>query len=305
MTVAMILIGSYLVASKIILNTTPLFFASFARQFLALLALCTYVAVTRQPIPKLTRRDKLLLCFQAFVGVFLYSIFTLIGVRNTTSINANVIMSTTPIAMTAIAVIFLHEQITWRRTTGILLALAGTVLINVMGKSHTVMDASGSTVFGNVLIVLAVLAEGVFLTFGKMQAKPLPAVWLSLFLTLIGSLLFSPLAALDIVHTGLSRISGLAWILLLYTGVAVTGLAVVLMNSGMEHVPTTSASIFTALMPISGVALSIMVLHESFHWYHALGGILVGAAVVSVLFEKNTQPTRTAAPPHTMLEAAD
>ena len=291
MTLAMLLIGSLFVVSKVIVQSVPVFVASFLRQFLAFLALAAWLYVQKSTMPKIQRRDWGVLLIQGVVGIFLFSVFALYGLKYTNAIDANIITSTTPLSMMLIAVLLLGERLTMRRVSALLLALLGTLAINVLGTHDG--GTRQDVWFGNGLVVLAVLAEGVFFGFGKLLKSPISSTWLSLILTAIGSVLFAPFAAYSAVSTDWSQVPWTTWLLVLYTGVALTAFGVVLMNRGLQQVPASNASIFTALMPVSGVALSVIFLREQFHWYHALGMVLVLAAMALVMFEKKDTVVQT------------
>ena len=291
MTLAMLLIGSLFVVSKVIVQTVPVFVASFLRQFLAFLALAAWLYVQKSTMPKIQRRDWGVLLIQGVVGIFLFSVFALYGLKYTNAIDANIITSTTPLSMMLIAVLLLGERLTMRRVSALLLALLGTLAINVLGTHDS--GSRQDVWFGNGLVVLAVLAEGVFFGFGKLLKSPISSTWLSLILTAIGSVLFAPFAAYSAVSTDWSQVPWTTWLLVLYTGVALTAFGVVLMNRGLQQVPASNASIFTALMPVSGVALSVIFLREQFHWYHALGMVLVLVAMALVMFEKKDTVVQT------------
>ena len=291
MTLAMLLIGSLFVVSKVIVQSVPVFVASFLRQFLAFLALAAWLYVQKSTMPKIQRRDWGVLLIQGVVGIFLFSVFALYGLKYTNAIDANIITSTTPLSMMLIAVLLLGERLTMRRVSALLLALLGTLAINVLGTHDG--GTRQDVWFGNGLVVLAVLAEGVFFGFGKLLKSPISSTWLSLILTAIGSVLFAPFAAYSAVSTDWSQVPWTTWLLVLYTGVALTAFGVVLMNRGLQQVPASNASIFTALMPVSGVVLSVIFLREQFHWYHALGMVLVLAAMALVMFEKKDTVVQT------------
>ena len=291
MTLAMLLIGSLFVVSKVIVQSVPVFVASFLRQFLAFLALAAWLYVQKSTMPKIQRRDWGVLLIQGVVGIFLFSVFALYGLKYTNAIDANIITSTTPLSMMLIAVLLLGERLTMRRVSALLLALLGTLAINVLGTHDS--GSRQDVWFGNGLVVLAVLAEGVFFGFGKLLKSPISSTWLSLILTAIGSVLFAPFAAYSAVSTDWSQVPWTTWLLVLYTGVALTAFGVVLMNRGLQQVPASNASIFTALMPVSGVALSVIFLREQFHWYHALGMVLVLVAMALVMFEKKDTVVQT------------
>ena len=286
MTVAMLLIGSLFVVSKVIVQTVPVFVASFLRQFLAFLALAAWLYAQKSPMPTIERRDWGVLLIQGVVGIFLFSIFALYGLKFTQAIDANIITSTTPLSMMLIAVLLLGERLTARRVGALALALLGTLAINVLGTHES--GARQSVWLGNTLVVLAVLAEGVSFGFGKLLRSPISSAWLSLILTAIGSALFLPFALYSVATAELTQVPWTTWLLVLYSGVALTAFGVVLMNRGLKQVPASSASIFTALMPVSGVILSVIFLREPFHWYHTLGMALVCAAMALVMSEKKT-----------------
>lgn len=296
MAFAMLLIGSLFVASKFIVQSMPVFTASFLRQFLAFLTLAILVAYRKSSRPTLLKRDCSIIFIQSFVGIFAFSLLALNGLKHTDSIDANIITSMTPLSMMLIAVFLLGEKLTGRRLTALMLAILGALAINTLGSQET--SSKQSVWFGNFLIVLAVMAEGVFFGFGKLLSRPIESMWLSLILTAVGSVLFLPLAIYDAMSFDFSSVPSLTWCLVVYTGVGITALGVVLMNQGMMQVSASTASVFTALMPVSGVALSVVLLHETFYWYDGLGMLLVFSAIALMMFEKKpVEQTNTALKP--------
>lgn len=284
MTVATFLLGSYLIASKIILNEVPVFMATFVRLVSAAVVLFFFVAATSRSIPRFTRRDIVVLCAQSTLGVFLFSIFAMYGVRLTGGIESGVIMSTVPIAMSLIALVFFKERLTSVRTIGILLSVLGAASINMMSAHGS---SSGSDVIlGSLLLLGAVLCEAVFLTFGKFLSQPIAPAKLSLILAILGALLFSVPATIEMQSMNVAQISWEMWGLMIYTGVAINGLAVVLMYDAMRHVDTTVASAFTALTPVSGTILAVIFLKEELYSYHTIGIALVVFGVFLVASRK-------------------
>jgi drug/metabolite transporter (DMT)-like permease len=69
---------------------------------------------------------------------------------------------------------------------------------------------------------------------------------------------------------------------MVYTGVAINGIAAVLIYDSMGQVDTTVAGAFTALTPVSGTVLAMVFLGESLHSHHLLGMALVIAGVFLV-----------------------
>ncbi|MGM9515886.1 DMT family transporter [Roseateles sp. DB2] len=288
MSLAMLLVGSYLVASKIILQFVPVFTAAFARQALAFVALAAWLAWTQSPVSIGRGRDRLVLLVQAFVGVFLYSVLSLYGVQWTSGVAANVLMALTPAAVGLVGLVLFRERLGATESLCLVLAVCGAI-ITQLGEEQGLSEASSlKTWLGGGLIVLSVFSEAVFLTFGKMLRQPLPSTVLSLVLTLLGSLMFLPFMLFELPAWNVAAVPWYVWGLMLYSGVAITALAVVLMNSAMKVVPTTSAAVFTAFIPLSGVGLSVLLLGDTLRFQHVLGAALVlGGMLFSVLRQQS------------------
>ena len=293
MTASMLLIGSMFVVSKVIVANIPVMTASFFRQFLACLALIAVLLWRNRHgekvvCPPINTRDKWILFIQIFCGIFLFSLLLLWGVQRTNAIDASIITSATPLSMMLFGVVFLSERMTRLRGVALICALAGALVMNMYGaQAHAGVTNNAPNVWlGNLLIAGAVLFEGVFFGAQKLLSRPLPSIWLMVILTAGASVLFVPFALYDALTFDFSHVPMYVWGLVVYTGVGITALGVLLMHAGIKQVPNSSASVFTALMPVSGVVLSVLLLNESFQWYHLLGMVLVMMGMGLIVGEK-------------------
>ncbi|MFJ8668341.1 DMT family transporter [Streptomyces sp. NPDC093600] len=287
MTVATVLLGSYLVAGKLILEEVPVFTATFFRLVSAVAVLAVYVALkSRGGLVRPGRRDGTVIFAQALLGVFLFSVLAMYGVKYTGAIEAGVILGMVPISICLVAVLFLRERLSARRRIGIVIAVLGAAGINALSAGGS--GGSGSNeVLGALLLVGAVLCEAVFVTFGKLLSRPIPPATLSLILSVVGALMFLGPAAVETSLAELTQISWQTWALMVYTGVAINGVAVVLMYDSLDSVDTAVVAAFTALTPVSGAILSVLLLGEELHAYHLAGMVLVVTGVYVVANEKS------------------
>ena len=293
MTASMLLIGSMFVVSKVIVANIPVMTASFFRQFLACVALVAVLLWRNRHgekvvCPPINKRDKWILFVQIFCGIFLFSLLLLWGVQRTNAIDASIITSATPLSMMLFGVVFLSERMTRLRSVALICALAGALVMNVYGaQAHAGVTNNAHNVWlGNLLIAGAVLFEGVFFGAQKLLSRPLPSIWLMVILTAGASVLFAPFALYDALTFDFSHVPMYVWGLVVYTGIGITALGVLLMHAGIKQVPNSSASVFTALMPVSGVVLSVLLLNESFQWYHLLGMVLVMMGMGLIVTER-------------------
>ena len=293
MTASMLLIGSMFVVSKVIVANIPVMTASFFRQFLACLALVAVLLWRNRHgekvvCPPISTRDKWILFVQIFCCIFLFSLLLLWGVQRTNAIDACLITSASPLSMMLFGVVFLSERMTWLRGVALICALAGALVMNVYGaQAHAGVTNNAPNVWlGNLLIAGAVLFEGVFFGAQKLLSRPLASIWLMVILTAGASVLFAPFALYDALTFDFSHVPMYVWGLVVYTGIGITALGVLLMHAGIKQVPNSSASVFTALMPVSGVVLSVLLLNESFQWYHLLGMVLVMMGMGLIVTER-------------------
>ena len=183
--------------------------------------------------------------------------------QRTNAIDASIITSATPLSMMLFGVVFLSERMTRLRGVALICALAGALVMNVYGaQTHAgVINKISNVWLGNLLIAGAVLFEGVFFGAQKLLSRPLPSIWLMVILTAGASVLFAPFALYDALSFDFSHVPMYVWGLVVYTGVGITALGVLLMHAGIKQVPNSSASVFTALMPVNGVILSVLLLN--------------------------------------------
>lgn len=293
MTVATALLGSYLVASKIILREAPVFTATFVRLISAAVVLAIYLGIKsryRAPrLPRVNKRDACVILAQGTLGVFVFSIVAMYGVQLTGAIESGVILSTVPIAMSFVALVFLKESMSRLRILGISLSVAGAVSINVLASKTSSGVPGMNVIVGSLLLVCAVGCECIFMTFGKLLSKPIPPAILSLILSLVGAALFIIPTGFELKGVLASHISWQTWALMIYTGVAINGVAVVLMYDSLDRVDTTVVAAFTALTPVSGTILSVLFIGERLYSYHVIGIILVCSGVFIVAREASAK----------------
>jgi drug/metabolite transporter (DMT)-like permease len=181
----------------------------------------------------------------------------------------------------ALATLLLGERWTGRRSAAVGLAVAGLVAITALGPRAA--PSSGShPLLGNALVLGAVVSEAVFLVCSRVLAQRLPPLTVATGITVLGFLMFAPLAARQARGFAFAAVDAAGWLAVAYYGLAVTVLAFLLWARGVARVPAGTAAVFTGVLPVSAVALSYVVLGEPFRWAHLAGGACVLAAIVLV-----------------------
>ncbi|WP_078555184.1 DMT family transporter [Bacillus alkalicellulosilyticus] len=273
--IAMCIVGSSVVAGKVMVDHIPIFIASALRFILASIIFVPLL-LWKEGLPSITRREWGILILQSVTGVFLFSILMLYGLTYTSAVEAGIITSTLPAMVAILAIIMLREKLTTFQSSGVILAVTGVFVLHLFGS---IQGDEVSSIVGNVLIVGAVLGEALFIILGKSLSSRLSPLAISTSVSLIGGILFMPLAIYEIQKTQYDFTSSTDWALILYFAVIVTVLAFLLMYEGLAKLPASAVGVLTSVLPLSTVLLSVLLLKEPFLLHHLFGLAIILVAI--------------------------
>ncbi len=275
LALAMILVGSTVIASKVIAAGLPPFTATALRFAIALPGFLLLMRLTGTRLPAIGRGDGVLLVLQAVAGSVGYTTLLISGLRMTSAADAGVIIGTLPVVSALVSIVVLKERPGVALLLAIGLATAGVLAVAVPGDGA---EAGRGTWLGNALVMGAVVCESLFILLNKRLRQPLQPLALSTVMTAIG-LVASIVPALFEAPWRHGLPSG-ALVAVLYYALVPTVAGFVLWYAGSARTTGTEASLFTALAPISAVAMAFLLLGEPVGASQLIG---IGCVVVAVL----------------------
>jgi len=282
----MVLVGSTVAASKIIAAGLPPFTATAIRFAMALPLFLIIMRMTRTRWPVLARRDWVLLFVQAAAGSVGYTTLLISGLRHTSAADAGVIIGTLPVMSALIAIVLLGERPGRAMLGAIGLATAGVLAIALQPRS----DAA-HPLLGNLLVMGAVVCEGLFILLNKRLRTPVPPLALSALMSAFG-LLTALLPALWEaswqLHASVQATHALAAVA--YYAIVPTVGGFVLWYAGAARVSGAEASLFTALAPVAAVVFAATLLGEAVSARQVGGIACVLAAVLSLGLARSPTP---------------
>ena len=160
---SMALVGSYVGLSKLLVAVFPVLLLAWLRFGIAAVAMAHWVR-RRAGEPALSRRDRVLLFWESFLGNFLFSICMLYGVALTSALAAGVTMAAIPAAVALLSWWFLGERITARVAGAIACAVAGIALLALARGGD---GAAAASPWGYALLHAAVVCEASYVVIGK------------------------------------------------------------------------------------------------------------------------------------------
>lgn len=233
----------------------------------------------------LERQDWLHMLCQAFFGIVLFRVLTVEGVKLTSSVDAGVILSSTPAAMTLLAVVMLGERPSWLKFVAVLLAVVAMIVVNVgaglesPGPAEAVEGITAGErsdrsrrLLGNLLVLGAVFSEGLMTIFRRRSGVRVSHVTNTTVLILISFLLFG--VAMLVERPEIGPLSGQAIGLLLTVGLFGTTVGYLLWGYGAARIPAATTAVTVALLPITAVLLGALLLGEEIVGRHIVGGCI-------------------------------
>jgi drug/metabolite transporter (DMT)-like permease len=243
--------GSTFVVTKILLDEAAPFFIAAARFAIALGVLW--------PLLVWRKRERRAVYFQpAFIALGLLGVAGNFGLQNlglayTGAADAALVIVLTPVAIAALAAVFLSERLVRRQLTGIALSICGVVLITGAGG-----NASGAAVLGDVLIAASTLAWAGYTLLGKRLVPTHTAATIATAGIGWGVAFLLPLALIEAIVVSPPELSLLGVAALAYLGIAASAATFLLWNYALNTVGASVAGAFLNLIPVFGVVFALL-----------------------------------------------
>ena len=269
LTLAMVTVGSTVVASRIIAAGLPPFTAAALRLAIALPIFLALLHWRGQRLPRPDLHDAVLLALQALCGSVGYAVLLVAGLRTTSAADAGVITGCLPAVGALVGALVLRERLGARLLAAIGLACAGVAaVVAVPGPATGQHDLAGDA-----LVLAAVGCEALFLLLNKRLRAPVAPLAQSTLMCALG-LAMTLVPAL--FEQAWARPADTAALLgVVYYAIVPTVGGYLLWYAGAARVSAGVASLYTAVLPVSALLLAALVLREP------IGvGQVVGAACV-------------------------
>jgi len=190
----------------------------------------------------------------------------------TSAVNVSIEQAAIPLVIIVVNFLVFRAKTTWLQLAGFLLSILGVGLTASHGDLArlTALDIN----FGDLLMLIAVLAYGLYTVALRFKPK---IHWLSMITVLAAAALVSsfPLLAWEYASGTLIVPDLTGWVIVMYVSLMPSVLSQVFYIRGNELIGANRAGLFVNLVPIFGTLLSIVILGEEFHIYHAAALALV------------------------------
>jgi drug/metabolite transporter (DMT)-like permease len=285
--VASIAWGATWVAGRIAVSElSPLATASW--RFLLAAMVLGAILIRTEGWPRWDKRTWIGLTAMGVTGIFLYNLCFLYGLKHIEAGRGALVVALTPAVIALADWLIYKAPMTPRRLLGVVIALAGSLLVVTRGDVHLL--SSGAVGVGEVLILGCVVLWAIYTFIGRrvnQTISPLASIFgasVTGWLMLTAAAVFDgSLFAFDALTTeGIASVA--------FLGVFGTALGFTWYAAGVRDIGPTQAGMFINLVPVFGVLLGALMLGERLSLATYIGGLIVIAGVLILNWPARVKP---------------
>lgn len=270
--------GGTFVAGKLVVRELGPYTAAFIRFFLASLFLLPMLLRQEGRLPALDRRQLGAVILLGLSGVFAYNFFFFSGLKTVEAGRAALIIASNPVFIALFSFLFFAERFTPVKLAGIVISMVGVIVVISRGDPQVLLQ--GKLGQGELLLLGCVLSWVTYTLIGKKVMtglRPLTAVTYS---CIAGTLALLWPAMREGLLDSVAGIDALTAFNIVYLAFFGTALGFVWFYRGVSDIGPTRAGLFINLVPVSGVALGILILGEPPSLSLFGGGFLVVTGLI-------------------------
>ena len=236
------------------------------------------------PKPGLTRRRILV---YALIVSAAYQFLFLLGISRTTSGNTALIIATVPMWTALLARIVLGEKLLKLAWGGLCVALAGTVIVALQSQN---VSSNSQHLLGNLCMLGAALAWSSGTVYSRPMLKQISPMQLSACAAVTALPLHVLFAAGRYGDSWPALQSANLWMIIVYSGVLSTGLALPMWSFGVRHAGAAHASIIQNLIPLIAIVAAWISRGEAVTTPQLIGGSLIVGGLILMRSARHTAP---------------
>jgi len=206
-------------------------------------------------------------------GIFGYNYFFFKGLKSIPASRGALLVSLNPLFVMLLSALVYKEKITKLKLLGVLVSLIGLMIVVSRGQVASIFSSFQA---GDLFMLGCPVTWAIYTIIARsvlQHTTPLQATTCASLTGLCFLLLFS------LSEPAMPKITLEIGASLLYLGLIGTVVGFVWYYDGIQKIGATRTAIFTNLVPVFAIILSVLLLHEEVIWFTWIGGILVLSGV--------------------------
>ncbi len=260
------------------------------RFFVVNIVFITIILLQSKRFSKLQKQDVIPIFLLGIIGVMTYHLGLNYGEQFISAGAASLIIATIPILILTFSIIFLKEQISFKKIFGISLALCGVIVISIWGTEDASIEIE--YIYAALAVLLAAIMGAFYTISGKKLLQRYNGLSLTAYAMLFGSLGLIPFINKSLFDE-VATMSTTGWIVIIFLGVCSTVIGYVIWYVALKMKTASELSVYLYIIPVFSTVFSYFLFDDKITFLYVLGGILVivGLIIVNTKNKIETQAT--------------
>ncbi|MBY0573725.1 MAG: DMT family transporter [Undibacterium sp.] len=272
--------GCTFIAGRIVSQELPHMIVASLRFLVACACLLVVAWRVEGGLPKLTRAQLHATFGLGATGIFLYNICFLAALERMPAGRSALFVSLSPIVTALSMAVLFGERLGKIKWLGIAIAFVGAAVVISKGELMGMLqDVSKSIGAGELFMLGGVAAWTAYTILGKHALKGLSPIAATTYASLWGLLLLTAGAVSELPKLDTSHFTFEVVMAIIFLGVFGTVIGFIWYYEGVKALGPARTAVFNNLVPVFGVTLSAVYLHETIFASMVIGGLLVIAGV--------------------------
>lgn len=256
----------------------PLSF-TITRFILAAFFLFVVMLATGEPLG-LDRKDRMAVVKLGFVGITLYNIFFMYGLKHTSASHSALLISLSPLFAVLLQAASGRERLTMNVIAGVVLAMAGVYII--ISSHGNGIEFTAADITGDLLTLVASFLWALYTTSSKPLLERYSPIKVTAYCMAAGSIMLVPIGAHELFGQQWSAVSIRSWSAFAFSAIVSGGIAFSLWYHGVKRIGVTRTISYHYLVPFVAVVFAALFLGEQIKLPQMAGGAAIVSGVALV-----------------------
>ncbi len=235
------------------------------------------------PKEQIARADIWKVALASFLGLFMTQLSFLFAITKATAIDASILSTLSPIMTLIISAIVIHERITWSGVTGIVLSLAG-VLILIFNCVSIRSGADSTSIWGILGMIVNTLSFATYVGVFKPLIQKYSVVTFMKWMFLFSALMALPFSFGAFAASNLSAVPMDVMWQVIYVVVGATFISYFLIPVAQKRLRPVVVCMYTYVQPVIAMVIALAMGLDHLTLLKVLASVLVFTGVGLVNF---------------------
>ena len=208
------------------------------------------------PKEQIARADIWKVALASFLGLFMTQLSFLFAITKATAIDASILSTLSPIMTLIISAIVIHERITWSGVTGIVLSLAG-VLILIFNCVSIRSGADSTSIWGILGMIVNTLSFATYVGVFKPLIQKYSVVTFMKWMFLFSALMALPFSFSAFGASNLSAVPADVMWQVIYVVVGATFISYFLIPVAQKRLQPVVVCMYTYVQPVIAMVIAL------------------------------------------------